>query len=153
MLNLFKKNKKKGFRASCDLSRQPLDKSSSYLITTAELISSRKFWDTKMTEPDTMTYTVAHFKSGDQTATNIRKMIFDKYSKEDKHWVVSDAEMHLFDDVDHTIAKERADQWWDQEGQFVPDDATNSLERLGKDTFEEIRSYAVMEAGKRHVPA
>ncbi len=136
----------------CELSRQPLDRATTYLLSTAEVISSKKFWDNKMTEPDTMTYTVAHFKSGDQTATNIRKMIFDKYSKEDKPWVVSDSEMHLFDDVDHTIAKERADKWWDSKGTHVNGTA-NSLESLGEKAFEEIKSYAVMEAGRNQVPA
>lgn len=152
MINLFKKNKKKAFKAHCELSRQPLERASSYLITTAELISSKKFWDNKMTEPDTMTYTVAHFKSGDQTAMNIRKMIFEKYSREDKHWVVSDSEMHLFDQIDQDKAKERADKWWDSKGTYVNGSA-NSLENLGPDVFEEIKSYAIMEAGRAQVPA
>lgn len=152
MLNLFKKNKKKEFRAQCDLSRQPLDKSSTYLLTTAEIISSKKFWDNKMTEPDTMTYTVAHFKSGDETATNIRRMIWEKYSKEDKHWLISDSELHLFD-IDQDKAKAWGDQWWDSEGNFVPENADKSLELLGSDEIESLRSYAVMEAGKRQVPA
>ncbi len=151
MLNLFKKNKKKEFKAHCDLSRQPLDKGSAYLLTTADIISSRKFWDNKMTEPDTMTYTVAHFKHGDETAKNIRKMIWEKYSKEDKQWVVSDSELHLFD-VDQSKAKQWADQWWDSEGEFAPEDA-QTLDELGADTLEDLKSYAVMEAGKKQVPA
>ncbi len=153
MLNLFKKNKKKGFKAHCDLSRQPLDRASTYLLTTAEIISSKKFWDNKMTEPDTMTYTVAHFKTGDKTAMNIRKMIFEKYSKEDKHWAVSDSEIHLFDSVDQTVAKARGDEWWDNEGNYSIPENGSSLASLGEENFEEIRTYAVMEAGKAQVPA
>jgi hypothetical protein len=153
MLNLFKKNKKKDFKAVCDLSRQPLEKASSYLLTTAELISSKKFWDNKMTEPDTMTYTVAHFKNSDPTAMNIRKMIFEKYSKEDKTWVISDSEIHLFDDVDLERSKKDADQWWENEGDYVPEGHEQSLQKLGNDTLEEIKSYAIMEAGRKQVPA
>ncbi len=152
MLNLFKKNKKKDFKAHCDLSRQPLDKSSTYLLTTADIISSKKFWDNKMTEPDTMTYTVAHFKKGDETATNIRKMIWEKYSKEDKHWLISDSELHLFD-VDQSKAKAWADEWWDSEGNFVPDNANASLQNLDEKEIDSLRNYAIMEAGKRQVPA
>ena len=152
MLNLFKRNKKKEFKAHCDLSRQPLDKASSYLLTTADIISSKKFWDNKMTEPDTMTYTVAHFKSGDETATNIRKMIWEKYSREDKTWVISDAELHLFD-IDQSKAKAMADEWWDNKGLYTPENGHKTLGDLGEDVIEDLKSYAIMEAGKSQVPA
>ena len=72
--NLFGKKKKK-FRAQCELSKMPVEKESAYLVTTAQIISSKKFWDNVMTEPDTMSYTKAFFKSGDQVATNMRHMI------------------------------------------------------------------------------
>ncbi|MEQ9306790.1 MAG: hypothetical protein RJQ14_22940, partial [Marinoscillum sp.] len=82
MFNLFNKSKKKKFRASCDLSGNVLDRESAYVLSTVQIISSQKFWDNIMTEPETLTYTEAHFKSGDQTAANIRNMIFKKYSNE-----------------------------------------------------------------------
>lgn len=149
MFNLFGKSKKR-FKASCDLSGDVLERESAYLLSTAQVISSRKFWDSKMTEPETMTYTEAHFKSGDQTATNIRNMIFKKYSSEDKAWVISDAHLHLFD-IDESVAKELANQWWDSEGKETPQGVENSLSGLQENEFDNYRNYAVNEAGKRMV--
>ncbi|MFY0601361.1 MAG: hypothetical protein JXR03_16930 [Cyclobacteriaceae bacterium] len=146
----FLTKKKNQFKAHCSLSKQPLDRESSYLVTTAQVISSRKFWDNVMTEPDTLSYTEAYFKNGDTTAKNIRGMIFKKYSQEEKAWVISDAQIHLFD-IDQEMAKSLADQWWDSQGAFVPESTKVSLEELGTDSFEEIKSYAITEAGKAQI--
>jgi hypothetical protein len=148
MLNLFKKSKKKEFKAVCDLTRQPLDKNSTYILTTAEVISSKKFWDNKMTEPETLSYTVAHFKTQDPTASRIRQMIFEKYADE-KAWVISDAAIHLFD-VDTTIAKARAQEWWESEGSEAPDETKNSLNALGNE-YSDFKNYAIKEAGRSFV--
>ena len=148
MIQLFKK--KKAFRATCEISNMQLDKESAYLLTAAEVVTSRKFWDKKMTEPDTMMYTEAHFKSGDTTALQIRRMIFEKYARE-KDWLVSDAEIHLFD-VDRGKAKSRANTWWDHKGELSTEESANSLARLGN-RLDECRQYAVLEAGKKFVPA
>jgi len=149
MFNLFGK-KKKEFRASCELSKEPLEKGRGFVITTAQLISSRKFWDNKMTEPDTMSYTISHFKSGDQTSTHMREMIFNKYSNLDKPWIISESYGHLFD-IDESEARDLAERWWENEGNFVPEGADQSLNQLGDGTFQEIKMYAVMEAGKSRV--
>jgi hypothetical protein len=143
----FLKSKKKSFKANCQLSNMPLDKESAYLITTADVIRSKKFWDNKMTEPDTMTYTEAHFKSGDKTATTIRGMIFKKYSAEDKPWIISDAHLHLFD-INELEAKRMADEWWESKGMTVPSEAKESLSILKAEEFEALKEYAVMVAGK-----
>lgn len=145
--SLFTKKKSNGFKVQCALSKEPLDKASSYMLTTAEIVSSKKFWDHKMTEPETMSYTVSHFKNGDQTSTNMRKMIFQKYANEDKPWIISDSQIHLFD-IDENVAKERGDQYWESKGADIPSDAINSLEKLGRDAFEEYKAYAIMYAGK-----
>ena len=147
MFNLFKKKKKK-FSAQCELSKTPLEKESAYLVTTAQIISSKKFWDNIMTEPDTMTYTTAFFKSGDEVSANMRQMIFNKYGGKDKNWIVADSQMHLFD-VDQSKAKSLADQWWENEGAFELTEAT--LEDLGSNNFEEFKQYAVKEAGRKMV--
>ncbi len=149
MFNLFGK-KKKEFRASCELSKEPLEKGRGFVITTAQLISSRKFWDNKMTEPETMSYTISHFKSGDKTSTHMREMIFNKYSNNDKPWIISESYGHLFE-IDESEARTLAEQWWENEGNFVPAGADQSLEVLGDGAFQEIKMYAVMEAGKSRV--
>jgi hypothetical protein len=148
MLNFFRKNKKKEFKAVCALTKQPIDKESSYLLTTAEIISSKKFWDNKMTEPETLSYTVAHFKSQDPTASKIRQMIYEKYSSE-KAWVVSDASLHLFD-IDVSVARKRAQDWWESEGSVDPEEANDSLDRLGNQV-ETLKTYAIEEAGRAYV--
>ena len=149
MLNLFKSKKKK-FRAQCELSKTPIEKESAYLVTTAEIISSKNFWDNVMTEPDTMTYTTAYFKYGDQVAANMRQMIFNKYGTLDKPWIISDSQIHLFD-IDESKAKLMADEWFEKEGDFVPEESKSSLDNLGENTVEELRVYAVKEAGRKMV--
>ncbi|MEM8569018.1 MAG: hypothetical protein AAGF85_21340, partial [Bacteroidota bacterium] len=88
--NLFGK-KKKQFKASCDISKEPVEKGYGYLLTTSQVVSSKKFWDNIMTEPETMSYTVSHFKGNDEMATKMRFMIFEKYSTVEKAWIVSDS--------------------------------------------------------------
>ena len=151
MLGLFKKKKKK-FTAQCELSKMPLEKESAYMVTTAQIISSKKFWDNKMTEPETISYTTAFFKNGDEVAANMRQMIFNKYGNQDKAWIVADSEMHMFD-VDQSKAKELADQWFDNEGNFTSEEVQNSLSSLGDKTIEELKNYATKEAGRRIVEA
>lgn len=151
MLGLFKKKKKK-FTAQCSLSKMPVEKESAYLVTTAQIISSKKFWDNVMTEPDTMTYTQAFFKNGDEVAANMRQMIFNKFGAQDKTWIVADSEMHLFD-IDKDKAKSLADEYFDKEGNFTPEESTNSLASLGEATIEELKTYATKEAGRKIVEA
>lgn len=148
MFSLFSRKKK--FKVTCDLSGSPLERESAFLVSTAQIISSKKFWDNVMTEPDTMSYTEAHFKNGDSTATNIRQMIFRKYAKEDKVWVISDAHLHLFD-LDEEAARTVANQWWDSEGKEVPNELATSLSTLDEDAFESFKNYAVNEAGRSMV--
>ncbi len=148
MLGLFKKkNKKKEFRANCELSKEPLEKGRGYVITTAQLISSRKFWDHKMTEPETMSYTVTHFKSGDPTSKSMREMIFKKFSQNDKPWIISESYGHLFD-IDLDEARALAQEWWNKEGDFVPSGSDSSIKEMDQGIYQEIESYAVMEAGR-----
>lgn len=150
MFGVFNK-KKKAFKATCQLSNEPIEKGASYCLTTAEIIKSKKFWDYKMTEPDTMSYTIAHFSKGDETARNIRTMIFNKYSSEDKPWIISESHVHLFD-FNEEEARQLANEWWDKEGNFAPESHTCSLKNLG-DQFEEIKEYAVMDAGRKWAEA
>lgn len=143
-------SKKKKFSAVCDLSRSPLQRETAYVLSTAQIISSKKFWDNIMTEPETMTYTEAFFKTGDSTATNIRHMIFKKYAATDKAWVVSDAHIHLFE-VDREEAKQIANRWWDSEGKELPAQLSVSVSNMDEAEFEQIKTYALQEAGRSRV--
>ena len=100
--SLFGKKEKKS-KAKCGLSNTLLEYGEGYQITTSQLVASRKFWDHKMLEPETLSYTTAHFKSSDPTATKMREMIFNKYAMEEKAWLICESYIHLFD-----INKDRA---------------------------------------------
>jgi len=142
--------KKKEFKASCDISKEPIEKGYGYLLTTAEIVTSKKFWDNIMTEPETMSYTISHFKNQDNTATQMRSMIFDKHSTVDKPWIVSDSYIHLFE-VNKSEAREKANAWWENEGQYDLNNSGVAADVLENDEYEAIKRYAVMEAGRERV--
>lgn len=149
-LNKLFGKKKKEFKATCDVSNEPVEKGFGYLLTTAELVKSKKFWDNKMTEPETMSYTINHFKKQDRTATQIRNMIFEKYSTESKSWLISDSYIHLFE-VDKDAARKAANNWWEHEGHYDAETVGTAKELLPEDDFNQIKEYAVMEAGRERV--
>jgi len=89
LLNLFGK-KKKEFKAFCNITREPLENGYGYLLTTAQVISSKRYWDLVMTEPETLSYTISHFNN-QPNGTQMRNMIFEKYASVAKPWMVSDS--------------------------------------------------------------
>ena len=149
--NLFGK-KKKEFKAFCSLSKEPLESGYGYLLTTSQVVKSRRYWDSIMTEPETMSYTINHFTKQDNTATQIRSMIFQKYSEVNKPWMVSDSYINWFN-VDLEMAKERAKMWWAKEGDFSPENSGTAENTLSEELYAEIKQYAIMEAGRDKVNA
>lgn len=147
--NLFKKNNKKP-KAKCTISDTLLEYGEGYQLTTAEVISSRKFWDHKMLEPETLSYTTAHFKQNDPTATKMREMIFNKYAERSEPWLICESYINLFD-VDHEQAHEYAKQWWSTGGEFAPPESGKAEETMDPESYEEIREYATMSAGAERV--
>lgn len=145
LLNLFGK-KKKEFRASCTITREPLENGFGYLLTTAEVISSKKYWDLIMTEPETMSYTISHFNN-QPGGTQMRNMIFEKYASVAKPWMISDSVIGYFE-VDRNEARTRARKWWETEGAFVPEMAGPAVQQLDESTFTSMKKYAVLEAGR-----
>ncbi|MBL7852586.1 MAG: hypothetical protein JNN04_16895 [Cyclobacteriaceae bacterium] len=138
--------KKKEFRATCPITKEPLEKGFGYLLTTAQVVASKKYWDLIMTEPETMSYTVSHFRN-QPSGTQMRSMIFEKYASVTKPWIVSDSVIGYFD-VDKNAARENARKWWDLEGNFAPDDASPALDAVA---FQTWKNYAVLEAGREKV--
>lgn len=149
-LNSIFGKKKKSFKANCDISKEPLEKGFGYLLTTAQVVSSKKFWDNIMTEPETMSYTVSHFNGKDEMATKMRHMIFEKYSTVNKPWMVSDSYIHLFE-VDRNESRKNAKEWWEKDGDFTPEATGTAEDILKADDFKSIKHYAVMEAGRERV--
>lgn len=147
-LSLFGK-KKKEIKAKCQITKEPIEAGYGYLLTTSQIVTSKKYWDLVMTEPETMSYTVSHFKN-QPSGTQMRSMIFDKYATVAKPWMVSDSIINYFE-VDKQHAKELAKKWWESEGTFVPEHTGPAFQHLAADSFDDARKYAVMEAGRAKV--
>lgn len=147
--SLFSK-KKKSFKAFCNVSKEPLEEGFGYLLTTAEVVQSRKYWDNIMTEPETLSYTINHFAKQDQMATQIRSMIFDKHSQRKDPWMVSDTYIGWFN-VDKDKARELARNWWAEEGEFAPENSGAAEENLSEDDYSNIKEYAIMQAGRDRI--
>jgi hypothetical protein len=143
------KNKKPVLKPRCPITKESIDPGFGYLLTTSEIISSKKYWDMVMTEPETMSYTVSHFKN-QESGTYMRNLIFEKYSSIDKPWMISDSCVHLFE-IDKSKARTDAKTWWETEGNFAPPQVGNALENLDPSSYQAVKDYAVLEAGRNRI--
>ncbi|HET9052823.1 MAG TPA: hypothetical protein VFM90_01530, partial [Cyclobacteriaceae bacterium] len=109
------KSRKKELKAKCPITKESIDHGFGYMLTTSQIVASKKFWDMVMTEPETMSYTVSHFKN-QQSGTQMRSLIFEKHSSVDNAWMISDSCINLFEDVDKAAARANAKKWWESEG-------------------------------------
>ena len=141
--------KKKEIKAACNITKEPIEKGFGYMLTTAQIVTSKKYWDMIMTEPETMSYTVSHFKN-QSSGTQMRSMIFEKYASVAKPWMVSDSIINYFD-VDKSAAKEDAKKWWASEGTYIPNDVGSASDKLDSETYKTWRDYAILEAGRDRV--
>jgi hypothetical protein len=148
---LFKPKKKK-FTATCTLSGEPIEPGYGYLLTTSQVVASKRYWDGKMTEPETMAYTLSFFKNNDPMAERMRTMIFEKFSGVNTPWLISDSYIGWFD-VDKLEARDMANKWWEAEGQFVPEQSGPANEQMPEDDFHSIRDYAIRQAGSHRISA
>ena len=62
-------SKKKKLKKKCEITGTILEYGEGSLLTTSQVIQSRKFWDSIMTEPEAMAYTINHFKNHDSNAS------------------------------------------------------------------------------------
>jgi hypothetical protein len=141
--------KKKLFKASCQITKEPIETGYGYLLTTADIVTSHKYWDMVMTEPETMSYTMSHFNNN-SSGTQMRSMIFEKYASIAKPWIISDSIINYFS-VDKSEARNLAKKWWESEGLFSPANTGPASSTLDGLTFQHIKQYAVMEAGRDRV--
>jgi len=141
--------KKSMLKARCPITREPIETGYGYLLTTAQVITSKKYWDLVMTEPETLSYTVSHFNN-QVNGTHMRSLIFEKYSSVEKPWMVSDSCIGLFD-VDKALARERAKKWWESNGSFAPVETGPATDHLDPDHYKTWRDYAILEAGRNRM--
>ena len=119
------------------------------MLTTSQIVASKKYWDMVMTEPETMSYTVSHFKN-QESGTQMRSLIFEKHSSVDKVWMISDSCINLFE-VDKASARANAKKWWESEGNFSPVETGTAIEKLDPADYQSLKDYAVLEAGRNRV--
>jgi hypothetical protein len=143
------KSKKPVLKPRCPITKESIEPGFGYLLTTAEIVSSKKYWDMVMTEPETMSYTVSHFKN-QESGTHMRSLIFEKYSSIEKAWMISDSCIQLFD-IDKAKARMDAKKWWETEGNFTPDQVGAALDLLDPLSYQELKDYAVLEAGRNRI--
>lgn len=148
---LLGKNKKKELKAKCPITKENIEHGFGYMLTTSQIVSSKKFWDMVMTEPETLSYTVSHFKN-QQSGTQMRSLIFEKHSSVDKAWMISDSCINLFE-VDKAEARADAKRWWESEGLYTPSEAGKAEEKMDSSIFKALKEYAVLEAGRSRVAA
>ena len=144
---LFGKSAKRELKAQCPITKEQIEKGYGYLLTTSQVVASKKYWDLIMTEPETMSYTLSHFKN-QPNGTQMRSLIFEKYSSVENPWMISDSCINLFE-VDKKNARDMAKKWWEQEGDFKPAKAGPALENLDPSSYQNWKDYAVLEAGRK----
>lgn len=142
--------KKPELKARCPITREQIESGYGYLLTTSQVVSSKKYWDMIMTEPETMSYTVSHFKNV-SSGTQMRNMIFEKYSSIDKPWIISDSCINLFENIDKSQARENAKKWWQNEGNYIPEKSGSASQSLDASTYQNWKDYAVQEAGRNRI--
>lgn len=145
----FGKKKKKPAK-SCELEGSLLEYGEGYLLTSAQIIKSKRFWDNKMVEPETLAYSKAHFEKKDELATKMRTMIFQKYAMKDKAWLVGDGQVNQFE-VNKDEAREHARLWWESDFTFAPPAVGPAEQILDQAEYEEWKEYAIMKAGEEQL--
>lgn len=142
--------KKPELKPRCPITKEQIETGFGYLLTTAEVIASRKYWDMIMTEPETLSYSVSHFRN-QQSGTQMRNLIFEKYSNIEKPWMISDSCINLFENIDRKSARENAKKWWESAGNFTPENSGPGMAALEPTTYQSLKDYAVLEAGRSRV--
>ncbi len=147
---LLGKKKKPSLKAKCPITKESIDEGFGFMLTTSQVVSSKEYWDMVMTEPETMSYTVMHFKK-QSSGTQMRSLIFEKYSSVEKPWMISDSCINLFDSIDKKSARENAKKWWANDGNFDPENSGTAQDSLDPQTYKNWKDYAVLEAGRSRV--
>jgi hypothetical protein len=142
--------KKKPKKALCPITKESIEEGFGYMLTTSQVVSSKKYWDMIMTEPETLSYTMSHFKN-QESGTRMRSLIFEKYSSIEDAWVVSDSCINLFEEINKEEAKEAAKKWWQTDGNYSPEDTGKALEQLDPKEYESFKDYAILEAGRNRI--
>src|SRR5262245_39318371 len=127
--------KKPEIKARCPITKEQIESGFGYLLTTAQVIASKKYWDMVMTEPETLSYSVSHFKN-QESGTKMRSLIFEKYSSIEKPWMISDSCINLSEHIDKKSARDNAKKWWESAGNFIPENTGSALQTLEPSAYQ-----------------
>jgi len=141
--------KKKKIKATCPITKEPIEKGFGYLLTTAQIICSKKYWDMVMTDPEMLSYTQQHFHNNGN-GTQMRSLVFEKYATIARPWIISDSIISYFD-VDRQMAREGAKKWWETNGTFSPENSGTASDQLDAKSFTDWKNYAILEAGRERM--
>ena len=151
LFSIFKKNRKKKKASKCAITGTFLQYGEGRLLTTSQVVSSRRFWESIMTEPETMAYTINHFKKQDKSATQMRSIIFEKYAQIDDSWIVAEDVLTTYGIEGTDESESYARQWWESDGAFVPPNNGSASHQLSPEAYKDIRQYAILKAGESRV--
>ena len=148
ILNIFKAKKKR--TAICALTGTALHEGEGRLVTTADVVVSEKFWESIMTEPEAMAYTINYFKKNDNNATMMRNAIFSKYADRVEPWIVSEDCLQTYG-IETALNGAAVASWWQTEGEFRPENSGKAIDILSVEEFKKAKNYAITEAGRSRV--
>ena len=148
ILQLFKPKKKQ--KAVCALTGTTLEEGEGRLVTTAEVVVSKKFWESVMTEPEAMAYTINYFKKQDDNAAMMRQAIFSKYAERADPWIISEDCLQTYG-IQTSLNGQAVQDWWESQGEFKPANSGKAIDVLSEEEYNQARRYAVTEAGKNRV--
>jgi len=151
LFSVFKKDKRKKKASKCAITGSIIHYGEGILLTTSQVVSSERFWESIMTEPEAMAYTINHFKNNDKSATQMRSIIFEKYADRDDPWIVSEDCLTTYGIEDNGDSRQYAVQWWESEGEFAPPLSGSAKKILPEDSFEKVKQYAIWKAGESRV--
>ncbi len=148
ILNLFKSKKKR--KAICALTGTSLEEGEGRLVTTSEVVVSEKFWESVMTEPEAMAYTINYFEKQDSNAEMMRNAIFSKYADRAEPWIVSEDCLQTYG-IETSLNGTAVKDWWSSEGSFRPENSGKAIDVLSEEEFKKAKKYAITEAGRSRV--
>ena len=148
LLQIFKPKKKR--TAVCALTGTQLQEGEGRLVTTAEVVVSEKFWESIMTEPEAMAYTINYFKKNDDNAAMMRNAIFSKYADKTEPWIVSEDCLQTYG-IQTSLNGQAVKDWWESQGAIKPANSGKAVDVLTEEEFNRARKYAITEAGRTRV--
>jgi len=150
LFDVFKKDKKKKKASKCAITGMMLQYGEGRLLTTSQVVTSKRFWESIMTDPEAMAYTINHFKNKDKSATQMRSIIFEKYAERKDPWIVAEDCLMTYG-IEADKSEEYAILWWESEGTYAPPNNGSAKAQLNPAQFEEVKNYAVWKAGESRV--